>query len=239
MDTDVAARTLRLLTLLQARTKWSAAELLQRTGTSDRTLRRDLQRLTDLGYEVVSKPGPGGYYQLDAGTRMPPMVFEDDEVVALISGLRMAEQSTDSEAAGRALVKLRQVLPRRLAALAAALATHSETVTLDEAPTGDLIGSLMTAAAADLGARFAYTDQHGAASQRRVDSIRCLFVRGRWSALAFDLDRMDWRVFRLDRIRDVVVADEAATRRDPPADDLAAWLRTDFGRTGPRRRQRP
>lgn len=231
MDTDVGARTLRLLILLQARTRWSAAELLKRTGTSARTLRRDLQRLTDLGYEVVSKPGPGGYYQLIAGTRMPPMVFDNDEVVALITGLRMAEQSTGSEAAGRALVKLRQVLPRQLAALAAAVATHSETLVLDEIPTGDLIGSLTAAAAADLGVRFSYTDQCGSASQRRVDSIRCLFVRGRWSSLAFDLDRMDSRVFRLDRIRDVVVADEAATRRDPPADDLATWIRTDFGRT--------
>ena len=239
MDTDVAARTLRLLALLQARTKWSAAELLQRTGTSDRTLRRDLQRLSALGYEVASKPGPGGYYQLNAGTRMPPMVFDDDEVVALITGLRMAEQTTDSEAAARALVKLHQVLPRRLAGLAAAVATHSETVTLDEAPAGNLIGTLTTAAAADLGARFEYTDQHGEASQRQVDSIRCLYVRGRWSALAFDLDREDWRVFRLDRIRDVVIADETAIRRDPPDEDLAAWLRTDFGRTDPRRRHRP
>lgn len=231
MDTDVAARTLRLLILLQARTKWSAADLLKRTGTSARTLRRDLRRLIDLGYEVVSKPGPGGYYELVAGTRMPPMVFNDDEVLALITGLRMAEHTTSGDAASQALVKLRQVLPQRLATLTDVLATHSEALALDEIPNGDLIGSLTAAAAAGLSVGFSYTDQHGAASKRRVDSLRCLFVRGRWSALAFDLDRVDWRIFRLDRMSNVLVTDKPATRRDPPADDLAAWLRTDFGKT--------
>lgn len=180
---------------------------------------------------VVSKPGSGGHYRLAAGTRLPPMVFDDDEVVALVAGLRMAEQGPTAKAAARALVKLRQVLPRRLAAVAADVAAHSETLVLDEADdeaeTGDVLGPLT--AAAGLGVRFAYTDQHRTASRRRVDSVRCLYVRGRWNALAYDLDRVDWRVFRLDRMREVV-SDTPAARRDPPADDLATWLRTDFGR---------
>ncbi|MEV5634107.1 helix-turn-helix transcriptional regulator [Micromonospora tulbaghiae] len=231
MDHDVAARTLLLLTLLQTRPAWPAAELAERIGVSPRTLRRDLRRLAELGYEVVGRPGPGGHYRLAVGARVPPMVFDDDEVVALVVGLRMAEQGQAAEAAARALVKLRRVLPRRLAALATDVAAHSETVVLDRArPQDALLGPLTAAAAADLGVRFAYTDQHGTTSRRRVDSVRCLFVRGRWNVLAYDLDRTDWRVFRLDRIRDVV-GDGATTRRDPPADDLATWLRTDFGRS--------
>jgi predicted DNA-binding transcriptional regulator YafY len=232
-DLDVAARTLRLLTLLQVRATWSAAELAERTGTSPRTLRRDLRRLAGLGYEVVSKPGPGGHYRLAAGTRLPPMVFDDDEVVALVAGLRMAEQGPTAEAAARALVKLRQVLPRRLAALAADVAAYSETLVLDQADveveTEGVLGPLTAAAAADLGVRISYTDQHGTTSRRRVDSVLCLLVRGQWYVLAYDLDRVDWRVFRLDRMREVV-SDRPTAPRDPPADDLATWLRTDLGR---------
>lgn len=229
MDSDVTARTLRLLTLLQVRATWSAAELLERTGTSSRTLRRDLGRLNALGYQIIGKPGPGGHYRLAPGTRMPPLVFDDDEVVALVAGLRMAEQSATGESAVRALVKLRQVLPHRLASLAEDVAAHSETLALDEPPADDLLGPLTAAAAADLGVAFSYTDQHGTESRRTVDSVRCLYVRGRWSVLAYDHDREDWRVFRLDRIRGLTTNSPAA-RRDPPAEDLTAWLRTDFGR---------
>ncbi len=157
------------------------------------------------------------------------MVFDDDEIVALVAGLRMAEQSPAAEAAARALVKLRQVLPRRLAALASDVATHSETLVLDETPASDLLGELTAAAAADLGVRFSYHDQHGTVSHRMVDSLRCLFIRGRWSVLAYDHDRVDWRVFRLDRIRELDILG-AEPRRVPPAEDLATWLRTDFGR---------
>lgn len=231
MDVDVAARTLRLLTLLQTRPTWPAAELAERTGTTPRTLRRDLRRLAGLGYEVMSRPGPGGHYRLAAGTRLPPMVFDDEEVVALVAGLRMAEQSPTAEAARSALVKLRQVLPRRLAAIAADVAAHSETLVDDESDADDILAPLTAAAAADLLVRFSYIDQHGTASRRRVDSVRCLFSHGRWYVLAYDLDRVDWRVFRLDRIREVI-GDRPTGRRDPPVDDLAAWLRTDFGRTG-------
>lgn len=230
MDPDVAARTLHLLTLLQARPSWSAAELAERTGTSRRTLRRDLQRLAGLGYEVVSQPGPGGHYRLAAGTRMPPMVFDDHEVLALVVGLRMAEQTEVGEAAARALVKLRTVLPRPLASVAADVATHSETVVLDEVEGGKaVLGPLTEAAAADRQVAFSYTDQHGTTSSRRVDSLRFLFIRGRWAVLAFDEVRTDWRLFRLDRIRDLTTGGPAA-RREAPAEDLVTWLRTDFGR---------
>lgn len=229
MDADVAARTLRLLTLLQARPSWSAAELADRVGTSTRTLRRDLGRLAALGYEVHSRPGPGGHYVLGSGSRMPPLVFDDEEIVALVARLRMVKQGSGAEAAQRALVKLRQVLPRRLAGLVADIAEHSETLLLDEVGPEDVLGPLTAASAADRLVRFSYTDQHDTKSHRRVGSVRCMFIRGRWAALAWDLDREDWRVFLLDRIRDVI-GDKPSLRRNPPADDLATWLLTEFGR---------
>lgn len=229
MDSDVAGRTLRLLTLFQVRPAWTASELVGRTGTSPRTLRRDLTRLAALGYEIESRPGPGGHYRLVAGSRLPPMVFDDDEVVALVAGLRMAEQGPAAEAAARALTKLHQVLPRRLASIAADVAANSQTLVLDEVETGEALGPLTAAAAANLGVRFSYTDQHGTRSHRRVDSVRCLLVRGRWNVLAYDLDRSDWRLFRLNRIREMI-AQEPAPLREPPADDLTTWLLTDFGR---------
>lgn len=232
MDHDIAGRTLRLLTLLQTRPTWAAADLASRLEVPPRTLRRDLQRLISLGYQVDSKPGPGGHYRLAAGARLPPLVFDDDEVVALIAGLRAVEQGAAAEAASRAIAKLRQVLPPRLASLAADVADATESLHLD--PPGELVhedvlGPLTTAGAADLVATFDYTDRHHVASQRRVDSIRCLLSRGHWYLLAFDLDRADWRVFRLDRIQQVA-AKHPAPRRNPPADDLATWMLTDFGR---------
>ena len=230
-----AARLVQLLTLVQARPRWDAAELAARLGVSPRTLRRDLSRLARLGYQVEGRPGPGGHYRLVAGSRLPPMVFEDDEVVALVAALRTVEDGPVGEAATRALVKLRQVLPRRLAHLAAQVADHTEAVAVEGPPAAGtaaaaaLLGALTAAAAADLGVRFTYTDRHGRTSRRSVDSVRCLLVRGRWVVLAFDTGRDGWRVFRLDRVHDLVEG-RATVRRALPAEDLAAWLRSDFGR---------
>jgi predicted DNA-binding transcriptional regulator YafY len=229
MELDVTSRALRLLSLLQSRAEWPAADLCERTGSSPRTLRRDLQRLASLGYEITSKPGPGGHYRLAQGTRIPPMVFDDDEVVALVAGLRAVEQGPAAEAASRALAKLRQVLPPRLASLATDVAAHTETLVLDETATADLLGPLTAAASAGLEVRFSYTDQHGFHSDRQLDSVRCLFVRGRWYVLGFDRGRVDWRLFRLERIHDVT-SGSTAPKRALPSDDLASWLLTDFGR---------
>lgn len=229
MAADVTTRTLRLLTLLQTRARWPAGELARRVGVPSRTLRRDLQRLRSLGYEVRGQPGPGGHYALEAGSRMPPVVFEDDEVVALVTALRVAEQGPAAEAASRALVKLQRVTPRPLARQIEAVAAHSEAVDLGTGPAQGPLVELTAAAAGNRGIRFEYTDQHGRVSHRRVDSARCLTVRRRWYLLAYDLDRDAWRTFLVDRVG-AVEAGEPVARREPPATDLAHWLRTDFGR---------
>src|SRR5687767_13439155 len=98
---DPTARTLRLLALLQARPTWAAAELARRLGASPRTLRRDLDRLRRLGYIVEGRPGPGGHYALRPGRRIPPLLFDQDEVVAVVAALRMAEERLAGDAPAR------------------------------------------------------------------------------------------------------------------------------------------
>lgn len=232
-DADVTARTLRLLTLLQARPRWPAGELAVRLDAAPRTLRRDLQRLRSLGYEITGRPGPGGHYELRSGTRLPPLVFDDEEVIVLVTALRAAEQGPSAEVASRALVKLQRVVPRSLAARIEAFAAHSEAVRLDAAAPPNSLVALTAAAAGDQLIGFVYTDPAGGSGPRRVDSARCVALRDRWYLLAFDLDRDDWRTFRLDRIS-AVDHRGRVPRRSLPDDDLARWFSTDFGRS-PRR----
>ena len=128
---DTPARLLRLLSLLQARPSWTAGELAERLGVTDRTIRRDVSRLRDLGYPVDAEPGPGGGYQLGRGGALPPLLLDDDEAVAVAVGLRSAADGSVrglDDATVSALAKLDQVLPARLAARV--LAVHGATAEL-------------------------------------------------------------------------------------------------------------
>jgi predicted DNA-binding transcriptional regulator YafY len=91
---NTSSRTLRLLSLLQNHRFWPGAELAQRLGVSSRTLRRDVDRLRELGYPVTAHPGVDGGYQLAPGAALPPLVLDDEEAVALAVGLRLATQGT-------------------------------------------------------------------------------------------------------------------------------------------------
>ena len=82
--TETSSRLLELLSLLQGRRDWTGAELARRLGVSGRTIRRDVQRLRDLGYPVESLTGPAGWYRLRAGTAMPPLLLDDDEAIAIV-----------------------------------------------------------------------------------------------------------------------------------------------------------
>lgn len=232
MDTaDPTRRALALLTLLQARPSWSITELSGRLGTSPRTVRRDVHRLRDLGYGVASRPGPGASYRLEAGARVPPLLFDDEEVLALVAGLRMAQSALGGDAAERALAKLERVLPRRAGATAGTLSTTTEAGLVDLARVDhDIVGVLAAAADAHEAARFTYVDIRGRTSRRRVAPYRQVFSRGHWYLVAYDLDGNDWRTFRLDRIDAVERDPGRADRPALPVDSVAEFFATDFGR---------
>lgn len=229
-DADPAGRVLRLLALLQTGRAWAGADLARRLGVSRRTLRRDVDRLRGLGYAVAGTPGPGGSYRLGAGAVVPPLLFDDAEVVAVVAGLRLVEAQLDDDVAHRALLRLEQVLPRRLAArlsgAAAGIEVLDESDSLVDATTVATLGEAVHAGRV----RFCYRDRHGAVTTRVVDPHRQVHRAGRWYLLGFDVDAEDWRVFRLDRIVEVERIAGTYRRRSLPRESVAGYLASDFGR---------
>lgn len=223
---DTSARLLRLLSLLQTRRDWTGAELAERLAVTVRTVRRDVERLRSLGYPVQASPGVAGGYLLGAGGALPPLLLDDDEAVAVAVGLRTAAGGTVAgieETSVRTLVKLEQVLPARLRHRVAAL--HATTVPLTaSAPTVDP-GALAVIAGAcrDLERlRFGYRDRDETASDRRVEPHRLVHTGRRWYLMGWDVDREDWRTFRVDRLDDVQATGWRFTPRDPP--DAATYV---------------
>jgi predicted DNA-binding transcriptional regulator YafY len=193
-----------LLSLLQARRDWPGTELAARLEVSRRTIRRDIERLRELGYPVESLTGPAGGYRLHAGTAMPPLLLDDDEAIAIAVGLRTAARASVSgieETAVRALVKLEQVLPahlrRRVTALGAA--TVSVPVTGPTVDPQDL--TVIAAASRDSECvRFAYQSRDGSETRRLVEPHALVNLGRRWYLVAWDRNRDDWRTFRVDRL---------------------------------------
>src|SRR5215471_12140843 len=87
---ETAARLLRLLSLLEARRDWTGPELADRLGVTTRTVRKDVERLRDLGYTIDARPGLAGGYRLGIGATLPPLLLDGDEAVAVAIGLRTA-----------------------------------------------------------------------------------------------------------------------------------------------------
>lgn len=201
--TSTTGRVLRLLDLLQSRPVWSGTELAERLGVTTRSVRRDVERLRNLGYPVNAEHGAGGGYRLGAGRRLPPLLLADDEAVAVAVCLRLAAGGTVEglgDAAVRTLAKLDQVLPGRLRGQVEAI--HEATVTLESGgPRVDSATLLVLARAVRETEQvaFTYSGPRGA-GERRVEPYRLVATGRRWYLMAFDLDRDDWRTFRLDRI---------------------------------------
>lgn len=226
---QASTRLLRLLTLLQARRFWSGAALAERLEVTERTVRRDMDRLRSLGYLIEATSGVSGGYRLEAGADLPPLLLADDEALAVAIGLRTAAGGGVSgieEAALRALVKLEQLLPARLRRRLGGL--HTSIVPLGpQGPSvdADVLATIASACREHECLRFRYDDRQARASRRRVEPQGLVHARGRWYLVAWDLDRGDWRTFRADRIRPRLAAGPRFTPREGPAGgDLAAFV---------------
>jgi predicted DNA-binding transcriptional regulator YafY len=227
---ETSARLLRLLSLLQVRREWSGAELSARLGISERTLRRDMDRLRTLDYPVASSTGTTGGYRLEAGAAMPPLLLDDDEAVAVALSLRTAAGGTVTgieEVSLRALAKLEQILPVRLRhrvqaiqAATAPVLPHENAQTVD----ADLLMTLAAACRDRIELRFDYRSHSGETSRRTVEPHRLVPMSRRWYLLAWDTSRRDWRTLRVDRIGSTPVTGARFPERALPDDDPARYV---------------
>ncbi|HWD03153.1 MAG TPA: YafY family protein [Amycolatopsis sp.] len=221
-------RLLRLLSLLQARRDWPGPDLAERLGVDVRTVRRDVERLRRLGYPVHATPGVAGGYRLGAGAGLPPLLLDDDEAVAVAVGLRTAANGTVSgieETSVRALAKLEQVLPARLRHRVSAMGSAM----LPMGGGGPVVDAeVVTAIAAACRdherLRFSYADHAGEVTDRDVEPLRLVHTGRRWYLVAYDLTREAWRTFRVDRLNGTPRPGFRFTPREPPSDDLAAYV---------------
>ncbi|MGI5272593.1 helix-turn-helix transcriptional regulator [Nonomuraea sp. CA-218870] len=224
---ETSARLLRLLSLLQTRRDWPGSELAERLGVSGRTVRRDVERLRELGYQVDATAGVPGY-RLGAGGDLPPLLLDDEEAVAVAVGLRTAAQGSVAgieETSVRALAKLERVLPSRLRHRVNALQSMTVPLTGGTAPVGaDTLSAIAAACRDHESLRFGYESGDGTSSERLVEPHRLVASGRRWYLVAFDPGRADWRVFRVDRLRLRTPNGPRFTPRRPPAEDLAAYI---------------
>lgn len=234
MSRDPTGRALRLLSLLQTHRLWRAADLAERLGVTERTVRRDVERLRELGYRVDATTGTSGGYRLAAGAHLPPLVFDDDEAVAVVVGLRAAAGAAITgieDSALQALAKVEQALPDRLRRRVSAL-NHS-VVSLQRthgaegaggSVDAEALSSLASACRGHEEVRFDYRRRDGTDSRRLVEPHQLLSAGHLWYLIAWDLRRTDWRTFRLDRVSEVQLAGRRFAPRPIPGGDAAAYL---------------
>jgi predicted DNA-binding transcriptional regulator YafY len=228
---QTSARLLALLSLLQIRREWSGPELADRLEVGTRTIRRDIEKLRSLGYPIEAAPGVAGGYRLSAGAELPPLLLDDAEAVAVAVGLRTAASGQVAgieETSVRALAKLEQVLPSRLRRRVRALGEATSAFNID-GPQIDPETLAMIAAACRDGTRlhFAYVARDERTSNRDTEPSAVVYSGYRWYLVAFDLDRDDWRTFRIDRIDPArrVRTGARGLRRTVPGGDPAAFVK--------------
>ncbi len=226
---ETSARLLRLLSLLQSRRFWTGPALAERLQVTERTLRRDIDKLRGLGYPVDGSAGVAGGYQLGAGATLPPLQLEDDEALAVSIGLSTASASSVAgidEAALRALTKLERVLPTRLRSRANSL--RAAISALDRGGPRSDASALSTLAAAcseHVQVRFRYSGGTSKRPMREVEPVGLVHTGTRWYLVAWDTERSDWRTFRVDRIIGGVESGQQFMPRSPPDDgDLRRYV---------------
>jgi predicted DNA-binding transcriptional regulator YafY len=225
---QTSARLLALLSLLQLRREWTGQELADRLEVGPRTIRRDIDKLRTLGYPIEAAPGVAGGYRLGAGAELPPLLLDDAEAVAVAVGLRTGASGTISgieETSVRALAKLEQVLPSRLRRRVSALGDATSAFAV-EGPRidADMLATLAAACRDGTRLRFTYVAKDERTSHRHAEPTAVVHSGYRWYLVAFDLDRDDWRTFRIDRIKGRVRLGERGRRRTVPGGDPAAFV---------------
>ena len=226
---QTSARLLALLSLLQVRREWTGPELADRLEVGPRTIRRDIQKLRSLGYPIEAAPGVAGGYRLGAGAELPPLLLDDTEAVAVAVGLRTAACGSIAgieETSVRALAKLEQVLPSRLRRRVSALGDATSAFGF-EGPRIDpeLLAGLAGACRDSTRVRFTYVARDDRTSQRHTEPSAVVHSGYRWYLVAFDLDRDDWRTFRIDRIRGRIRLTERGRQRTVPGGDPAQFVK--------------
>ncbi|MEU4559429.1 YafY family protein [Actinoplanes sp. NPDC023936] len=243
-----SARLLAVLSLLQTRRDWSGTALADRLDVSLRTVRRDIDRLRELGYPIAAVKGPDGGYRLSAGTELPPLLFDDDQAVALTVALQIVATTQGGrleeaagrggslgEAAERALNTIRQVMPSRLRHRVDALQVTAvdRPVTRPAAPVGgDVLLAISAAVKAREILRFDYGSGGADRPARRVEPHHVITWDGRWYLVAWDLDRDAWRTFRADRMSLRTPNGPRFTPRALPGGDVDAYVISTFRGSG-------
>jgi predicted DNA-binding transcriptional regulator YafY len=233
---QTSARLLALLSLLQMRREWTGQELADRLEVGPRTIRRDVEKLRSLGYPVEASPGVAGGYRLSAGGELPPLLLDDAEAVAVAVGLRTAVSGTIAgieETSIRALAKLEQVLPHRLRRRVSALGDATSAFGIDGPRIdADVLATIAGACRDTIRLHFAYVARDDRSSKRSVEPCAVVYSGYRWYLVAFDLDRDDWRTFRLDRIKGRVREGGRGRRRTVPGGDPAAYVKQQLRNMG-------
>ncbi|MFC6536623.1 helix-turn-helix transcriptional regulator [Nonomuraea salmonea] len=237
---NTSTRTLRLLSLLQTHRYWPGAELAERLGVSARTLRRDIDRLRELGYPVQAQRGVDGGYQLAAGAALPPLVIDDEEAVALAVGLQAAAQNPVegiAESSVRVLAKVVQVMPvrlrRRIDALRAMTVSAGWGNPAKAAADPSVLTTIALTCRDNERIRFTYTAADGRTTERHAEPHRLVSLGHRWYLVAYDLTRHDWRSFRIDRLSDPQSTGARFRPRDLPTADAAEFIQSSLDNVSP------
>lgn len=239
MSNHPTGRALKLLSLLQSHRFWSGTELAARLEVTERTVRRDVDRLRELGYQVDSTTGKFGGYRLATGSHMPPLILDDEEAVAVAVGLRYAAAAAIQgfdETSLRALAKIESLLPHRLRRRVSAL--HSSVTSMRRSGDGAVVDSealsVLAAGCRDKECvRFEYRRGDGEISKRLVEPHQLVAVGHRWYLVAWDQLRVDWRTFRLDRLNNVRLVGSHFTLRAIPGGDAEVYAASSLGLMAP------
>jgi predicted DNA-binding transcriptional regulator YafY len=231
MRNDPTGRALQLLSLLQTHRLWRGSELAERLEVTERTVRRDVDRLRDLGYPIDATPGTDGGYRLAAGAHLPPLVLDDDEAVAVAVGLRAAAGAAIGgieDTSVQALAKIEQLLPnhlrRRVSALDANVVSLRRAHRDHEVVDPDALSVLASGCRDHEQVSFKYRSRDGGDSRRLVEPHQLVAADHLWYLVAWDVRRTDWRTFRVDRLSGAQLAGVRFKPRDIPGGDGAAYL---------------